>query len=231
MIACLILADDLSGAADSAVSALDAGLDAEVFLNPGALSQARTGIVALDLNTRQLEKEQARIVVLKSLASIRPRPGLFLYKKVDSTLRGNVAVELAATFAGAGKRFILFAPAFPANGRITVGGKIFVDGELLDLTEFWSTQSGQEDFATQMAGAGLKLGLLPLETVRRGKQEVRRTVSDLVADGYSAILCDAERDTTCLRSPRPASNSVPNVSLPGPADWPSNYLNYLRRRI
>jgi D-threonate/D-erythronate kinase len=194
MITCLILADDLSGAADSAVSALDAGLDAEVFLDPESLPRARTSIVALDLNTRQVAAEQARIVTLKGLGIARLHPGLFLYKKVDSTLRGNVAVELAATLAGAGKRFILFAPAFPSNGRITIGGRIFVDGELLELTEFWSAQHGQEDFATQMTNAGLKFGLLPLETVRRGKQEVHRTVSDLVADGCVTILCDAERD-------------------------------------
>jgi D-threonate/D-erythronate kinase len=194
MIACLILADDLSGAADSAVSALDAGLDAEVLLGPQGLPAARTRIVALDLNTRQISKEQARIVTLKSLVAVRTRPDLFLYKKVDSTLRGHVAVELAAALLGAGKRFILFAPAFPANARITIGGKIFVDGELLELTEFWSVQNGQEDLATQMTNVGLKLGLLPLETVRRGKQEIHRTVSDLVADGCGTILCDAERD-------------------------------------
>jgi D-threonate/D-erythronate kinase len=194
MITCLILADDLSGAADSAVSALDAGLDAEVFLSPESLPQARTSVVALDLNTRQTTREQARIATLKGLSVARPGPSLFLYKKVDSTLRGNVAVELAATLTGAGKRFILFAPAFPTNGRITIGGRIFVDGELLELTEFWSARHGQEDFANQMTNAGLKFGLLPLETVRRGKQEIHRTVSDLVADGRVTILCDAERD-------------------------------------
>jgi uncharacterized protein YgbK (DUF1537 family) len=126
---CLILADDLSGAADSAVSALQAGLDAEVSLTADGAEQSRTAVVAIDLNSREIEEERARTLTLKTLEKIHPRTDLFLYRKIDSTLRGHVAVELAATRAAASKRFILFAPAFPANRRITVGGKILVDGE------------------------------------------------------------------------------------------------------
>jgi uncharacterized protein YgbK (DUF1537 family) len=43
---CLILADDLSGAADSAVSALRAGLDAEVFLTAEGAQESRRAVVA-----------------------------------------------------------------------------------------------------------------------------------------------------------------------------------------
>ena len=191
---CLILADDLSGAADSAVSALQAGLDAEVFLTTEGAQESRTAVVAIDLNTREIEAEGARATTFKSMEKIHPRADLFLYRKIDSTLRGNVAVELAATRAAAGKRFILFAPAFPANRRITVGGNILIDGEPLEQTQFWSAKIPRPDFATQMADVGLRMESLPLETVRRGKQEVRRTISDLVGDGCTTILCDAEHD-------------------------------------
>jgi D-threonate/D-erythronate kinase len=194
MIRCLILADDLSGAADSAVAALHVGLEAEVFLTVEGAQESRTAIVAIDLNTREFAAERAHAVTLKSLERIRPRADLFLYRKVDSTLRGNVAAELAATLMGAGKRFILFAPAFPANRRTTVGGHILVDGEPLEQTRFWSPKSPPIDFTTQMADAGLLVESLPLETVRRGKQEIHRTVSDLVAEGCTTILCDAESD-------------------------------------
>ncbi len=191
---CLILADDLSGAADSAVSALHAGLDAEVFLTAEGAQESRKAVVAIDLNTREIEAEGARATTFKSLEKIHPRADLFLYRKIDSTLRGNVAVELAATRAAAGKRFILFAPAFPANRRITVGGKILIDGEPLEQTQFWSAKIPRPDFAAQMTDVGLTMESLPLETVRRGKQEVRRTISELVGEGCTTILCDAEHD-------------------------------------
>jgi len=191
---CLILADDLSGAADSAVSALDAGLDAEVFLTPAGLPESRAGVVAIDLNTREAEPESARRKTIKSLQELGPPAQLFLYRKVDSTLRGNVAVELAATLAAAGRRFILFAPAFPANRRRTINGKILVEDQPLEQTQFASATSAVPDLVMKMANVGLKMDLLPLETVRRGKQEIHRTVSDLVAEGSANILCDAESD-------------------------------------
>ena len=191
---CLILADDLAGAADSAVSALHAGLDAEVFLTADSAEQSRTAVAAIDLNTREIEVERARMLTFKSLEKIHPRSDLFLYRKIDSTLRGHVAVELAATRTAAGKRFILFAPAFPANRRITVGGKILVDGEPLEQTQFWNAKAPRPGFVTQMADVGLTMESLPLETVRRGKQEIHRTISDLVGEGCTTILCDAEHD-------------------------------------
>ncbi|HEX3445346.1 MAG TPA: four-carbon acid sugar kinase family protein [Chthoniobacterales bacterium] len=196
---CLILADDLSGAADSAVSALHAGLDAEVFLAPDGAHESDTAVVAIDLNTREMDGEQACALTLKSLEKIRPRADLFLYRKIDSTLRGNVAVELAATRAAAGKRFIVFAPAFPANQRTTMGGKILIDRAPLEQTQFWDAKISKPDFATQMADAGLIMESLPLETVRRGKQEIHRTISDLVGEGCTTILCDAERDEDLLQ--------------------------------
>jgi uncharacterized protein YgbK (DUF1537 family) len=58
---CLILADDLSGAADSAVSALHAGLDAEVFLTAEGAGESHTIVVAIDLNIREVNAERARM--------------------------------------------------------------------------------------------------------------------------------------------------------------------------
>jgi uncharacterized protein YgbK (DUF1537 family) len=212
---CLILADDLSGTADSAVSALQAGLDAEVFLTVDGAEHSRAAVIAIDLNTREVEEERARTLTLKTLEKIHPRTDLFLYRKIDSTLRGHVAVELAATRAAASKRFILFAPAFPANRRITVGGKILVDGEPLEQKQFWNAKIPRPDFATQMADVGLKMESLPLATVRRGKQEIHRTISDLVGEGCTTILCDAERDEDLFQIARAGFELGPQCLFAG----------------
>jgi uncharacterized protein YgbK (DUF1537 family) len=212
---CLILADDLSGAADSAVAALQAGLDAEVLLTAEGAEHSRTAVTAIDLNTREIEGERARTVTLKALEKIQPRTDLFVYRKIDSTLRGHVAVELAATRTAASKRFILFAPAFPANRRITVGGKILVDGEPLEQTQFWNAETPRPDFAAQMADVGLTMESLPLETVRRGKQEIHRTISDLVGEGCTTILCDAERDEDLFQIAQAGFELGPQCLLAG----------------
>ena len=51
-----------------------------------------------------------------------------LVKTVDSTLRGHVAAELRAAWAGSRKRAVILAPAFPAEGRVTVAGVQYVRG-------------------------------------------------------------------------------------------------------
>jgi len=66
-------------------------------------------------------------------------PKVLLLKKIDSTLRGQPAAEIALTIdflkRKTGYAFGVMAPAFPAMGGITCGGKIFVDGIELECTE------------------------------------------------------------------------------------------------
>jgi uncharacterized protein YgbK (DUF1537 family) len=59
------------------------------------------------------------------------RDGRHFYKKIDSTLRGNVAAELAAFRAATKVECLPLAPAFPAQGRTTRGGAVWVDGRPL----------------------------------------------------------------------------------------------------
>ena len=64
----------------------------------------------------------------------------WLYKKLDSTLRGNAAAELTAVeralcAAGRCPSRVVIAPAFPALGRTTVDGRQRWDGEAVDVAQ------------------------------------------------------------------------------------------------
>jgi len=111
----LIIADDLTGACDAAGTMTRYGR-VEVSLN-GRPPAAR--IAAVDLNTRGLTRSVARrrVAVVARAAA----PQVFLYKKVDSQLRGNVAAEVGAV-AAAGRAPLLLVPALPEEGRTTQGG-------------------------------------------------------------------------------------------------------------
>ena len=68
----------------------------------------------------------------QAFSSRRAREVKILFKKIDSTLRGNVEAELrAAREAIDARRPILVAPAFPAQGRTTKNGQLFVNGKPL----------------------------------------------------------------------------------------------------
>ena len=122
-----ILADDLTSAGDGAGPFRQAGHVARIFLTPTAdVSWDAAGVISLDLGTRVLGEDAA--AVRTERAARLYADAEVLVKTVDSTLRGHVAAELRAAWAGSRKRAVILAPAFPAEGRVTVAGVQYVRG-------------------------------------------------------------------------------------------------------
>ena len=186
----LILADDLSGAADCAVAALRAGMQAKVCLDPLPPATPAEAL-AVDLDTRPRSQAQARALALaaKSLFD-----GRALYRKIDSTLRGHVALEIAATLEAAGPAaFAVVCPAYPATGRTVAGGCVYVNGQSLAQTEIWKQGGhGTTDLRALLAEAGLAVAALSLETVRG--PGLGAAVTGARAAGARALVPDAETE-------------------------------------
>jgi uncharacterized protein YgbK (DUF1537 family) len=110
-----LLADDLTGALDSAARLLPLTGPIAVTWQDGTIE----GAVAIDSGTRELPAEAARTRIERLAALLDG--GAPAFKKIDSLLRGHVAVELAACM----RRFdhCVLAPAFPFQGRITREGR------------------------------------------------------------------------------------------------------------
>jgi uncharacterized protein YgbK (DUF1537 family) len=119
-----ILSDDLTSAADGAGPFVMRGMAASIGC--GRLPLLERAVLAVDSGARSASAPEAAARVAALTAPLATRD--ILYKTVDSTLRGHVAVELEAAFKASGRRTIVFAPAFPAAGRTTVGGVQLVDG-------------------------------------------------------------------------------------------------------
>ena len=84
------------------------------------------GVSAVDLGSRVLDEEAAALRTWRA-ARLFAGSGL-LFKTVDSTLRGHVAAEARAAWAGSRKPAVIIAPAFPTEGRVTVEGIQYVRG-------------------------------------------------------------------------------------------------------
>ncbi|MBL6080009.1 hypothetical protein JMJ56_18470 [Belnapia sp. T18] len=119
-----LLADDLTGALDTAAELTALCGPVEVLWDGAAEGPSPPGSVALDSGTREATRDAA-IARAGSLAPALAGAGI-AYKKVDSLLRGHVAAELAACFRLGAWRHCVLAPAFPAQGRITRGGRLMV---------------------------------------------------------------------------------------------------------
>jgi uncharacterized protein YgbK (DUF1537 family) len=146
-------------------------------------------VLAVDTDSRRASPAAAAAA---TCAAVRRHGGpacRVLYKKIDSTLRGNVGVEIAAA-AGA-DRFALFAPAFPAAGRTMEGGRVLVAGTPLAATEMWRLEGGgrDPDPVAMLTAAGLRTVAAPLALVRGGG--LAAWLHDRAAEGFRAAACDA----------------------------------------
>ena len=126
----VVVADDLTGAADTAAGLADAGFATAVAWPGEALDGIEAvDAIALDAGTRVLDAAGAATATTEAVAWARQRGARCLYKKCDSLLRGHIAVELDACLRTWHPDAVaLFSPAFPRAGRTTVNGRQFAGG-------------------------------------------------------------------------------------------------------
>ena len=135
----LIVADDLTGAMDSAGPFAALGIETWVVAvpmrcDPASLKSAR--VVSVNTDTRHLPAALAAARVRDIMRHLGTGGFDIVVKKIDSTLRGNVAAETMALLDISGRREAVVAPAFPAQGRTVRGGIVHVDGKPLAQTPF-----------------------------------------------------------------------------------------------
>jgi uncharacterized protein YgbK (DUF1537 family) len=129
-----VIADDLSGAAELGGVALRYGMAVEVqreFHPTSALD-----LICVDTDSRSCRAEEAARRVAKVADLCRRAAIERVFKKVDSVLRGHVAVELGAMLNSLDKSKTLLVPANPSLGRTTRDGHYWVDGSPLHRTGF-----------------------------------------------------------------------------------------------
>ena len=127
--ALILIADDLTGACDAGALFCGRGR-VGVFTDPAAAGSG-WDVLALDTESRALEPTEAAARVKEAARHLGPRPTQgVLFKKIDSTLRGAVGVELEALLSATGRAQALVCPAFPAQHRTVVHGILRVHASI-----------------------------------------------------------------------------------------------------
>jgi uncharacterized protein YgbK (DUF1537 family) len=198
----LILADDLSGAADCANACLHSGLSAVVSFEESDLA-VDSHVHSVDCDTRHLTPDDAfdRVAkIVRKHLKVADRP--LLFKKIDSTLRGNVEAEIRAVLDERRKASsdnarvaAILAPAFPSGGRTTVAGYQLVHGVPLHETEMWRHEGlpGVAHIPTMLQRGGLRTTALNLVEVRKDATHLFSVMRAMAAQ-IDVIICDAETD-------------------------------------
>jgi uncharacterized protein YgbK (DUF1537 family) len=153
-------------------------------------------MLVVDTQSRALSPTEAYQKVTETALLFKNRDQFqTIYKKIDSTLRGNLGTEIDAIMDACALELAIVAPAFPKNGRMTVGGCHFLGNAPLEATEIArdplcpvSESHIPTLIAKQTKSA---VGHIGIKSVLAGAEGILEAMRKLDAAGRKVLVCDA----------------------------------------
>ncbi|MBR1461539.1 four-carbon acid sugar kinase family protein [bacterium] len=202
-----IIADDLTGANDTALQFKINGADTNIILNKNDIVKPNEHCAqawAVSTESRNVEAqtafEKVKSAVQYMLDEINPD---YFYKKIDSTVRGNIAIEILGALEVLGWDGAVVIPAFPQEGRITVGGYQLLKGVPIERTEMAMdphspiTESHLPTLLKKQLGESLAdiVGAIELKTVLDGAGPIVMEIKRQLEEGKKIIIADSVSTT------------------------------------
>lgn len=127
-----IIADDFTGANDVGVQLNKYGLNVVTALEEIESSD----VIIYNTESRNIDEDEAKKKVEEKFKMMKERKFNYFYKKIDSTLRGNLSKEIEAIVENIGAdEKVVVAAAFPIMGRVIKNGEHFLNGKRVVETE------------------------------------------------------------------------------------------------
>jgi uncharacterized protein YgbK (DUF1537 family) len=202
----LAIADDLTGALEAGSKFAAHGMEARVTCDAGSM-QPSVPVFVIDTETRHLPGSRAAEVMHAVGTRMAAHHPWLVYKKTDSTLRGNIADELSALSAAFPNRELVYVPAYPAMGRTVRSGRLFVDGVPVHETEFAADPLNPiRDSSVQSAIGDVRASILDGESdddIREAARRICASAQPLIVAGPAAIAgaLAEERPLPCRSIP------------------------------
>src|SRR5262245_35996095 len=176
-----IIADDLTGACDTAVQFVETGWRTELQLRP---AKSAAQVVAITTDSRNRSESEAVQAVKEAVEELRKTGISRIFKKVDSTLRGHLSAEIEALSAAWSRdATMVVCPAFPAMGRTVRGGELRVDG--LPVSETAASRDPLHPVCNSHIPSivgGSQLAYEPAESIETLAERIRRARPIVVVD-------------------------------------------------
>lgn len=204
-IACII-ADDLTGANDSALQFHLHGAKTQILLNENVeeLNLNGTQTWAISTESRNIPPKDAyeKIKYITQVMQSKFNPDYY-FKKIDSTVRGNISVEILGMLEVLNWDASVIIPAFPAEGRVTVGGYHLLKGIPIERTEMARDpfspicESHLPTLLVNQIGEEYKnlVGSIDLKEVMNGAAPILKSINEQIANGKKLIVVDAVSTT------------------------------------
>ncbi|MDA0337708.1 MAG: hypothetical protein O2782_21290 [bacterium] len=193
---CILLADDFTGACDTALQFVRAGLSARVQV--AGVPAGDVDVLVWDTQTRNHPAAVARDRVADAVVRLEPFLDRLWYKKVDSTLRGAIGAEVEIVLRRTRRDLCVLAPALPDAGRTTLAGTHFVDGIALHRSP-----AGQDPGAPVLhssitdllaSTASLRSTVVPLSLVHAGAEPLHAALARLAGPVVAIVDAQASSD-------------------------------------
>ena len=197
-----IIADDLTGANDTALQFYNYGAKTKILLNTSYVPDRKdvTEVWAMSSESRNCSAEEAVNRVTKTVKTFVDNFSIeYYYKKIDSTLRGHIALETLTMLNILEYDAAIIIPAFPQEGRITVGGYHLLKGIPIGRTEIAMDPHSPilESHVPTLLKSQLEdeqkelVGVLDLKTVMNGAGPILIKINELIKEGKKLIVADA----------------------------------------
>ena len=138
MVSLAVIADDFTGCTDAEIQLFSYPVNTVSLLPQAPFERFLKDydVLMIDNEARFAHKNEAYLST-RNLAIRLVNSGVRrIYKKVDSTVRGNIGSEIDAVLDALGGDRCVLVPAYPDNGRTTRNGHHYVNGKLISDTEF-----------------------------------------------------------------------------------------------
>ncbi|MGT2847087.1 four-carbon acid sugar kinase family protein [Streptococcus massiliensis] len=139
MIKLLVVADDFTGALDTGVQFSNLGVETLVTTNKDfnfKKLNPNLEVLVIDSESRYLSFEESYQAIARIMKAAKENEIPYIYKKVDSALRGNVSSEIKAMVDDFSEQTISFIPAFPEINRVVKGGHLYINNQLVSASVF-----------------------------------------------------------------------------------------------
>jgi len=217
----LVIADDLTGALEAGAKFAGQGITSLVEIDEGEETPEvphDISVLVLDLETRHVSPELAASRVYKQARRAVADGFSTIYKKTDSTLRGNIGSELRGLMEACPGSGLLYIAAYPQMGRTVKQGILHVDGQPVSTTEFGSDALNP---VTQSSIPKLLAPHIPLPVVSVDEKRLH------LGSGDALYVCDADSEEEVEGLARFFVESEVFCLAAGP----SAFLHYLARQI
>ena len=196
-----MIADDLTGANDTGVQFSKKGYNTKVSIfnkQSTIIIPDNLDVFVVDTETRELKSKIAREKLRNILKKLNINKNDMIYKKVDSTLRGNVGDEIEEIMNILKKDICVFSPSYPSYQRITVGGHLIVDQKPLELSEYScynSTQIENSSISFLLERqTDFPVAQIDLKDVAKGQKTILLKINELYQKENKIIIIDSTNE-------------------------------------